>query len=59
MLVAPFFGAIVDRVGHRNMIVIGILFMTLSMASFGTIKYLKTNTEILTVSLILRCCQGK
>ena len=59
LLVAPFFGSIVDKFGHRNSIVTGILIMSVSMTLFGTIKYIQTNTPALIVSIILRCVQGK
>ena len=59
LLVAPFFGSIVDKFGHRNSIVTGILIMSVSMTLFGTIKYIQTNTHALIVSIILRCVQGK
>ena len=59
LLVAPLFGSIVDKFGHRNMIVTGILLMSTSMALFGAIVNIETNSAALIVAIILRSCQGK
>ena len=59
MIFAPLFGFIVDRVGHRNMMVIGLILMSLSVAAFGAVAYLETKTQVLAVSLTLRVLQGK
>jgi len=42
MIFAPVFGWIVDKVGHRNMIVTGLVLMSLSVAAFGAVEYLET-----------------
>jgi len=56
MIVAPIFGTIVDKFGHKRMIVVGLLFMSASMAAFGAIDYVKDKTQVLIISLFLRSC---
>ena len=58
MITAPLFGFFVNRVGHRNMIVMGLLLLSLSTAAFGAIEYLKTTQQILGISITLRVLQG-
>jgi len=54
MITAPLFGFFVDWVGHRNMIVMGLLLLSLSTAAFGAVDYLTTASQILGVSITLR-----
>lgn len=56
MIVAPIFGTIVDKFGHKRMIVMGLLFMSASMAAFAAIDYVKDKTQVLIISLFLRSC---
>ena len=59
VILSPVVGATVDRVGHRWMIVVGVILMSASISSFGLVKYVTTNPVIIAASIVLRVFQGK
>jgi len=54
MIASPIIGKLVDRAGHRNMMVIGSFILAGSVAAFGTILYFESNAALITVAIALR-----
>mmetsp|Transcript_25968 Transcript_25968/g.51767 ORF Transcript_25968/g.51767 Transcript_25968/m.51767 type:complete len:462 (-) Transcript_25968:248-1633(-) len=51
-------GKIVDRLGHRKVMVVGALTMAAAVAAFGIVSYLDSKWQINTLCIALRAFQG-
>lgn len=58
IVTAPLVGILLQRVGRRNVVWIGICMMTLSTLSFGVASYLANDWAFFCVSLVARSMQG-
>ena len=58
-IMAPIIGMLIDKVRHNRIMALGILLMSLSIASFGFGIYIESNEGLVAVAITLRMCQGK
>jgi len=53
-ITAIFVGAIVDRCGHKLMLILGVLTMSAAIVSFAFVTRIADNTVLVAVSVLLR-----
>ena len=58
ILVSPFVGVIVNRVGQTNLITLGLVFMGLAIVLLGFLEDIQSQSTVIACSLILRAVQG-
>ena len=51
---SPIVGKIIDKTGHRKIMIYGTLLMSIACSSFGLAKYIENNTLLILVGVFLR-----
>jgi MFS family permease len=55
-IMAPIVGMIIDKATHKFIMILGILLMSTSIASFGFTTYIASNSCLLGTAAVLRIC---
>ncbi len=58
VIVSPFIGTLINKVGFANLISIGLVLMGISIIPIGTLKDIGDDNTTLLVGIILRAMQG-
>ena len=58
IIVSPFIGVIVDKVGQTNLLALGLVAMGMSIILLGSMQEIENETAVIACSLFLRAVQG-
>ena len=58
VIVSPFIGTVVGKVGYANLLAVGLVLMGLSIIPIGYLKDIENDWTTLAVGIMLRALQG-